>query len=61
MSFVYQFLLGTTLITLLILVRIFANRYTMRQKLNCSHAGQNCHSTDCSEQSEMKRSACHAP
>lgn len=61
MMTVYQILVATGLIALMILIRVFANRSTLRQKLNCSHADSHCSKTDCSEQSEVKRSACHAP
>lgn len=61
MSVVIQFLVASTLLVLMILVRVIANRYTIRQKLNCSHADNECHTTDCPERNEVKRSACHAP
>ena len=61
MSVVLQVLVAAALIAVMILVRVIANRYAVRQKLNCSHADNECHTSDCSERSEAKRSACHAP
>jgi len=58
---VWQILLATALIAAMILIRVFANRSALRQKLNCGHADGNCGETDCPEQGEVKRSACHAP
>jgi len=61
MSTIYQFLVAAAMIALMVFVRVIANRYSVRQKLNCSHADNECHTTDCSERSEVKRSGCHAP
>lgn len=61
MSFVYQFLLNSMVIAVLILVRVIANRYTLRRKLSCDHADNDCSKIDCSERSEAERSASHAP
>ena len=61
MTVVFQFLIAVALIAAMILIRVIANRYQLRQKLNCSHVGGDCDETDCSAGSEEKRSACHAP
>jgi len=61
MTFIWQFLLAAMLIAAMILVRVFANRSALQQKLSCSHADENCRETECSARSEVKRSACHAP
>ncbi len=64
MTIVYQFLVAAALIAVMILVRIFADRRVIRQRLACGHSdgpGGNCSKTDCPEQNEEDGSACHAP
>ena len=57
MTILFQLLAATLLIAAMILIRVFANRYALRQRLDCSGAGEDC--GDCA--GEEKRSACHAP
>ena len=57
MTMLFQLLVATLLIAGMILIRVFANRYALRQRLDCSRAGEDCGTCD----GEEKRSACHAP
>jgi hypothetical protein len=57
MTLLFQLLVATLLIAGMILIRVFANRYALRQRLDCSRAGDDCGGCE----GEEKRSACHAP
>jgi len=61
MTGLYQFLLATVLIAAMILVRVFANRYRLRQRLDCGHVPGQCGRSGDSGGNEARRSACHAP
>ena len=60
MIIIYQFLIAAALIALMILVRVFANRAVLQQRLSCDHSDK-CGEADCPDRSDEKRSACHAP
>ena len=59
MSLLVHFVVATALIAVLILIRVFANRYTLRQRLDCSRHRDDCAGSACGD--EAKRSACNAP
>jgi hypothetical protein len=59
MSVLVHFLVATSLIATLIVIRVFANRYTLRHQLDCSRHHEDCAGTECAEKD--KGSACHAP
>jgi hypothetical protein len=47
MSVLTQFLITTALIAAMILLRVFANRRVIRQRLSCEPADSDCSDQDC--------------
>ena len=75
MSVLTQFLITTALIAVMILLRVFANRRVIRQRLSCEPADSDCSDQDCfhgcggptvaetnePERATVNRSASNAP
>ena len=60
MTFLLQILLATALIAAMVVVRVFANRAALRQRLHCSHAGPSCNDMACDRHANQNRSDQHA-